>query len=213
MRADPSHFSLAGPAQADAVLSVFKSPLGLIGTTRMPMSAQRIWQTRFDEPDPLPRHGLSCFAVLSDDEDKAPIQARQVWRLASQSLSRKQYVVLCYRYALDMTLPEIAERLDLSRERIRQIEMEALALLRKALKLPKPLHHPCKRLEEFSCASPAVTLVPPQARSILPAPASTPTATSKASSEAKTAPMGSLWLPVVYVHSKWQGSRSWVMNW
>ena len=53
-------------------------------------------------------------------------------------LSEKQRKVIEYRYGLNghemATLEELAERLSLTRERVRQIQIEALAQLRRILK-------------------------------------------------------------------------------
>jgi RNA polymerase nonessential primary-like sigma factor len=53
-------------------------------------------------------------------------------------LSDKQRQVIEYRYGLNgcevATLEELAERLSLTRERVRQIQIEALAQLRRILK-------------------------------------------------------------------------------
>jgi len=53
-------------------------------------------------------------------------------------LSDKQRMVIQYRYGLDdvevLTLEDLAAQLGLTRERVRQIQLEALAQLRRILK-------------------------------------------------------------------------------
>ena len=53
-------------------------------------------------------------------------------------LSDKQRMVIRHRYGIDecelLTLEELAARLELTRERVRQIQLEALGQLRRILK-------------------------------------------------------------------------------
>ncbi len=69
------------------------------------------------------------------------IQTAEVEHLVTEwigMLSEKQRKVIEYRYGLNgcemATLEELAERLSLTRERVRQIQIEALAQLRRILK-------------------------------------------------------------------------------
>ena len=69
------------------------------------------------------------------------IQTAEVEHLVTEwigMLSDKQRQVIEYRYGLNgcevATLAELAERLSLTRERVRQIQIEALAQLRRILK-------------------------------------------------------------------------------
>lgn len=87
---------------------------------------------------------LSIGESLADDMAETPetqIQNSEVEHLVTEwigMLSEKQRKVIEYRYGLnghDMaTLEELAERLSLTRERVRQIQIEALAQLRRILK-------------------------------------------------------------------------------
>lgn len=87
---------------------------------------------------------LSIGESLADDAAETPemqIQTAEVEHLVTEwigMLSDKQRKVIEYRYGLNgnemATLEELAERLSLTRERVRQIQIEALAQLRRILK-------------------------------------------------------------------------------
>ena len=87
---------------------------------------------------------LSIGESLADDHACPPdldIQTDEVEKLVREWISRlndKQRVVICHRYGLDdcemMTLEELASRLGLTRERVRQIQLEALGHLRRAIR-------------------------------------------------------------------------------
>ena len=87
---------------------------------------------------------LSIGESLADDAAETPemqIQTAEVEHLVNEwigMLNGKQRQVIEYRYGLNgcelATLEELAERLSLTRERVRQIQIEALAQLRRILK-------------------------------------------------------------------------------
>lgn len=87
---------------------------------------------------------LSIGESLADDEQDGPdvqIQNAEIGSLVHtwiSQLSDKQRTVIEYRYGINgceiATLEELAERLGLTRERVRQIQLEALAQLRKILR-------------------------------------------------------------------------------
>jgi RNA polymerase nonessential primary-like sigma factor len=87
---------------------------------------------------------LSIGESLADDAAETPemqIQTAEVEHLVAEwigMLNEKQRTVIEYRYGLNgcelATLEELAERLSLTRERVRQIQIEALAQLRRILK-------------------------------------------------------------------------------
>jgi RNA polymerase nonessential primary-like sigma factor len=87
---------------------------------------------------------LSIGESLADDSAETPemqIQTAEVEHLVTEwigMLSDKQRQVIEFRYGLNgcevATLEELAERLSLTRERVRQIQIEALAQLRRILK-------------------------------------------------------------------------------
>ena len=87
---------------------------------------------------------LSIGESLADDEADTPdvqIQDLEVETLVRDwigQLSEKQRLVIRHRYGLDecevRTLEELADSLDLTRERVRQIQLEALGQLRRIIK-------------------------------------------------------------------------------
>jgi len=87
---------------------------------------------------------LSIGESLADDRADAPelqIHSSEVERLVRdwiKMLNDKQRLVIRHRYGIDecelLTLEELALRLELTRERVRQIQLEALGQLRRILK-------------------------------------------------------------------------------
>jgi RNA polymerase nonessential primary-like sigma factor len=87
---------------------------------------------------------LSIGESLADEHQAtadARIQYSEVEQLVREwlaMLSDKQRMVIRHRYGIDecelLTLEELAERLELTRERVRQIQLEALGQLRRILK-------------------------------------------------------------------------------
>ncbi|WP_374340232.1 RNA polymerase sigma factor RpoS [Methyloversatilis sp.] len=87
---------------------------------------------------------LSIGESLADDDQEGPdvqIQNAEIGALVHgwiSQLGEKQRTVIEYRYGINSceiaTLEELAERLGLTRERVRQIQLEALAQLRKILR-------------------------------------------------------------------------------
>ncbi|MBD5801096.1 RNA polymerase sigma factor RpoS [Azoarcus sp. Aa7] len=87
---------------------------------------------------------LSIGESLADDQAMSPdlsIQDAEVEALIREwigMLNEKQRLVIRHRYGLDecevMTLEELAARLSLTRERVRQIQLEALSQLRRTVK-------------------------------------------------------------------------------
>jgi len=87
---------------------------------------------------------LTIGESLADEHTESPeaqLQHAEVERLVAEwigMLNDKQRQVIEYRYGMNgqevATLEELAERLSLTRERVRQIQIEALAQLRRILK-------------------------------------------------------------------------------
>ena len=87
---------------------------------------------------------LSIGESLADDQAETPdsqIQGAEVESLISEwigLLNEKQRTVIRHRYGIDecelMTLEELAMQLGLTRERVRQIQLEALGQLRRTVK-------------------------------------------------------------------------------
>src|SRR5260370_35340110 len=98
---------------------------------------------RLPRPGPHLRHRPSLVELFADSRALAPEAGiagmddlRQVMDLLAK-MDKREAAVLRMRYGLDdeepKTLNEIGDRLGLTRERVRQIEVEALAKLREQL--------------------------------------------------------------------------------
>jgi len=61
---------------------------------------------------------------------------QQAWNVIAAMLDKRQFMVLAYHYGLEplpkLTLQEIGDRLHVTKERVRQIEVQALDKIRKA---------------------------------------------------------------------------------
>lgn len=87
---------------------------------------------------------LSIGESLADEDAETPevqIQDLEVETLVREwigQLSEKQRMVIRHRYGIDecevQTLEELADALELTRERVRQIQLEALGQLRRIIK-------------------------------------------------------------------------------
>jgi RNA polymerase nonessential primary-like sigma factor len=87
---------------------------------------------------------LSIGESLADEQQptaEVRIQCSEIEQLVREwlaMLSDKQRMVIRHRYGIDecelLTLEELADRLELTRERVRQIQLEALGQLRRILK-------------------------------------------------------------------------------
>lgn len=95
--------------------------------------AYRIWLSRDDEPAETPGFGMLDLMTLEDEDDKVGAEIAQLWRIARTTIPRMHMQVLVHRYAHDMTLDDVAKRMLITSERVRQIEIKALARLRSAV--------------------------------------------------------------------------------
>jgi len=81
---------------------------------------------------------MSDEHVCSPDAHIQDVEVETLVREWINKLNEKQRVVIRHRYGIDecelMTLEELAEKLGLTRERVRQIQLEALGLLRRAIR-------------------------------------------------------------------------------
>lgn len=89
--------------------------------------AYKIWLARDAEPAPPPAFGMRALYVTEDAARSILID--EVWQLAAECLTRRQLAVFSMRYRQGMTWDEIGAALDVSRERVRQIELECRDLV------------------------------------------------------------------------------------
>lgn len=133
----------AEPEQGEARLATLANELG-----REPEDLRALLQlaeplTSLDAPLDL-AGSLSVGDSLADDEASSAEDELHLARLSGlvrswiEELGDNQRMVVRHRYGIDecelLTLEELAQRLQLTRERVRQIQLEALAQLRRILK-------------------------------------------------------------------------------
>lgn len=95
-----------------------------------------MWLRSGDEPAEAPAFGMRALMVLDDDDDKTGTACAQIWRLALRHLTWREVDVLRFRYVHDLTLEETGARMQVTRERVRQIEVKALDALRRLTARP-----------------------------------------------------------------------------
>ena len=135
--------ALAGGAMGESALEDVAARLGKSAEDVRSTLALSEHVASLDAPldiDP----SLSIGESLADEQHNGPeqqIQLSEVDALVREwigMLSDKQRVVIRHRYGLDecelLTLEELAHQLELTRERVRQIQLEALGQLRRILK-------------------------------------------------------------------------------
>ncbi len=119
------------PEEAETLLSVNRT-------------AESLSQAIGDEQERTLEEILEQTSVAAADEDLLRRSSIEKTRSLLLSLPKKEREVLCRRFGISvdgseeerepMTLQEIGDELKVSRERIRQIEAQALARIRKSLK-------------------------------------------------------------------------------
>lgn len=111
-----------------------------------------IWRSREDELEPVE---LLEEVLFSEDRIKnTDIEdGRDAWKMASEILPQRLFRVLHMRYMQGMTFEEIGECFNVTRERIRQIELKALRNLRK-FALDAGLKPPLSRWEVCEIGTP-----------------------------------------------------------
>lgn len=97
----------------------------LVGATP---ELRAMWFNRDLEPELL--SGEQVPDIASDDE---PMRARDAKALLQRLLERctkREEAVLVMRYMMDMSLQEVGTQLEVTRERVRQIEYKAMRKIR-----------------------------------------------------------------------------------
>ena len=102
---------------------------GELQTLHVPPEVGAIWRSRNDEPEEEEPIYMRAVYETSPADDEIQDFGRHAWRLV-ESLTPKQSKVLSLRYMQDLTLREVAAVLEVTIERIRQIEKDALRRLR-----------------------------------------------------------------------------------
>jgi len=108
-----------------------RAPRGKLQAKANPEAA-RLWHTRDIEPPLCEPFGMACLLVTDPDEAAHRVYAMQVFELVAY-LPVRHRMVLALRYVSDMTRQEIADCLGVSRQRVGQIENDALRSLRIAI--------------------------------------------------------------------------------
>lgn len=86
-----------------------------------------------DEICPSPEFGMLNLMVSEGYELESLVALVEIWRIADNILTTQQLAVLRYRFLRDFTLKEVAQRMFVTRERVRQIECKAIRRLQRVL--------------------------------------------------------------------------------
>jgi len=102
---------------------------GKLNVKTLDPEVHRIWLTRNEEPETQqiePDNILASYEDAIEDIDFM----RKIWDRSN--LSTQQCYVLLTRVVYGATLEEVGQRINVTRERVRQIEFKALRKLRQA---------------------------------------------------------------------------------
>lgn len=102
---------------------------GKLNVKTLDPEVHRIWLTRNEEPETQqiePNNILASYEDAIEDIDFM----RKIWDRSN--LSTQQCYVLLTRVVYGATLEEVGQRINVTRERVRQIEFKALRKLRQA---------------------------------------------------------------------------------
>ena len=101
---------------------------GRLNVQSIPSEVKKIWRSRDDELEELPRHKWSW--QLEDDMELFEAKDLLNKILIDAPLSDRQMLVVELWAIEELTLEEISQRIDLTRERVRQIYIHAMRKLR-----------------------------------------------------------------------------------
>ena len=116
-----------------------KPRYGELRTLHVPTEVGVIWRSRNDEPEEEEPIYMRADYETSPADDEMMDLGRRVWGLV-KDLTPRQEMVLILRYAHDMTLQEVGDALELTKETIRRIEKEAIRKLRRTEMVGAILH-------------------------------------------------------------------------
>jgi len=102
---------------------------GKLNVKTLDPEVHRIWLTRESEPDDLPVEPCEIPPFYEDAIEDVDFM-RKIWDRSN--LNTQQCYVLLTRVVYGATLEEIASHLQITRERVRQIECKAIRKLRQA---------------------------------------------------------------------------------
>ena len=101
---------------------------GRLNVQSIPSEVKKIWRSRDDELEELPRHKWSW--QLEDDMELFEAKDLLNKILIDAPLSDRQMLVVELWAIEELTLEEISQRIDVTRERVRQIYIHAMRKLR-----------------------------------------------------------------------------------
>ena len=101
---------------------------GRLNVQSIPSEVKKIWHSRDDELEELPRHKWSW--QLQDDMELFEAKDLLNKILIDAPLSDRQMLVVELWAIEELTLEEISQRIDVTRERVRQIYIHAMRKLR-----------------------------------------------------------------------------------
>ena len=89
-----------------------------------------IWRSRDVEPEPEVFDSLPDWMDREQPDQYAELDIKRLIAEVLDTLTEREVEVLRWRFWQDLTLEEIAVKLDVTRERVRQIESKAMRKLR-----------------------------------------------------------------------------------
>ena len=101
---------------------------GRLHVQSIPSEVKRIWHSRDDELPELPQHKWSW--QLQDDMEHVESRDLLAKIMVDAPLSDRQMLVVELWAIEELTLEEISQRIDVTRERVRQIYIHAMRKLR-----------------------------------------------------------------------------------
>lgn len=99
---------------------------GLLDTDNLPGPVRTIWYSKDRELDPVETYQL-CDREWQDTQDiDQRLDNRVVVSMLMDKLTKREQQIMYMHHVLEMTLEEIGDTQNVTRERIRQIELNAI---------------------------------------------------------------------------------------
>jgi len=107
-----------------------RKALGDIAVSGLPSELRRLWYTRHDEPEQEEFISLPDWMPPRSSEPPQSRDLEVVVAYLLTTVTEREAFVIVRRFWFDDTLDEVGHLMQITRERVRQIEMKALRKLR-----------------------------------------------------------------------------------